>query len=394
MPSKKSRRGSTLVMVALMLVAFMGVGAIAADIGRFYVVTGELQTASDAAALVGGMAIPPTSGELPKPVVDTAVMNFVAATNRANSSPLGVTTDSIFMAYYTPPSPSGGTPARLDYGLRGRRPNAVTVATAIAPKGMFSQIIGQTVGLKLSRRATAWLANLNSGCVRGMLLPYPALWKSVSNSSTNPSPAPVLDPVDFAAYMKQSVGARTFVLLGPNENTTGMVQPQLGAVDGNWRGVGFNGNTGKAPYVASVSGCVQSGLSTASASDVIDSGIEDWTDEGLAAVCNFKSSSDVGCYSTSSSSTEGVSVVALWADAAGGGGAFGPLFRFIGRFTVTCYFRTGAPTESCGAPGAPSSGFPKGTIVGYVNSLGSTTLKPNDVLDNTLSNVQRVILIK
>jgi Flp pilus assembly protein TadG len=51
MRTTKKRRGSTLVMVAFMLVAFMAMGAIAAYIGRFYVVTGELQTAADAAAL-------------------------------------------------------------------------------------------------------------------------------------------------------------------------------------------------------------------------------------------------------------------------------------------------------------------------------------------------------
>ena len=54
---QRSRRGSTLVMVALMLGAFMGIAAIAADIGRFYVVAGELQTAADAAALKGATVL-------------------------------------------------------------------------------------------------------------------------------------------------------------------------------------------------------------------------------------------------------------------------------------------------------------------------------------------------
>ena len=39
---KRSRRGSTIVMVALMLVALAAVGAIAADFGRFYVLRRDL----------------------------------------------------------------------------------------------------------------------------------------------------------------------------------------------------------------------------------------------------------------------------------------------------------------------------------------------------------------
>jgi hypothetical protein len=38
----KNRRGSVLVLVALMLTALMAVAAIGADIGRFYVVAAEL----------------------------------------------------------------------------------------------------------------------------------------------------------------------------------------------------------------------------------------------------------------------------------------------------------------------------------------------------------------
>jgi len=41
------------VLVAMMLTVLMGVAAIAADIGRFYVVAAELQTGADASALMG-----------------------------------------------------------------------------------------------------------------------------------------------------------------------------------------------------------------------------------------------------------------------------------------------------------------------------------------------------
>ena len=59
---RRRRRGSTLVVVALMLVCIMGVTAIALDFGRFYVVNNELQTAVDAAAMGG---VPELSGASP-----------------------------------------------------------------------------------------------------------------------------------------------------------------------------------------------------------------------------------------------------------------------------------------------------------------------------------------
>ena len=83
--SRRGRRGSTLVMVAIMLVAFLGVGAISADVGRYFTVTGELQTAADAAALRGALKLGRDSGANPERAWMPAVISFVAATNRADA---------------------------------------------------------------------------------------------------------------------------------------------------------------------------------------------------------------------------------------------------------------------------------------------------------------------
>src|SRR5436190_12994589 len=74
MRSLRGRRGSTLVLVALMLTALMGVAAIAADIGRFYVVTGELQTSADAAALKGAQALQLMTANYASSVDDTVML--------------------------------------------------------------------------------------------------------------------------------------------------------------------------------------------------------------------------------------------------------------------------------------------------------------------------------
>jgi len=83
----KSRRGSTLVLFALMLGALMGVAAIAADIGRFYVVTGELQTSADAAALKGASVLQKLTSNYASSV-DDSVGLWARTTNRSARAPV------------------------------------------------------------------------------------------------------------------------------------------------------------------------------------------------------------------------------------------------------------------------------------------------------------------
>ena len=85
MPQLKARRGSTVVMVAIMLVALVGVGAIAADVGRYQVVAAELQTAADAAALRRRAGAPGTAAATPEPAWMRPSMTFVATTNSADN---------------------------------------------------------------------------------------------------------------------------------------------------------------------------------------------------------------------------------------------------------------------------------------------------------------------
>src|SRR5690242_17458098 len=81
----KSRRGSVLVLVAMSLAALMGIAAIAADIGRFYVVAGELQTAADAAALKGAAVLQFSTAANPTAMVTDSVSAWVSSTNRADA---------------------------------------------------------------------------------------------------------------------------------------------------------------------------------------------------------------------------------------------------------------------------------------------------------------------
>ena len=98
---KRKRRGSVLVLVALMLTVMMGVAAIAADIGRFYVVASELQTGADAAALVGAAVLQRTSSDF-ESTVDDSVTAWASTTNRADGASLSVPRDSVSLGYWIP----------------------------------------------------------------------------------------------------------------------------------------------------------------------------------------------------------------------------------------------------------------------------------------------------
>ncbi len=59
----KDQRGATLVLVALLLLVFLGVAALAIDISRLHVVKNELQNAADAGALAGAQDLYDDDGQ-------------------------------------------------------------------------------------------------------------------------------------------------------------------------------------------------------------------------------------------------------------------------------------------------------------------------------------------
>jgi Flp pilus assembly protein TadG len=51
--SRRQRRGTTLVLICLLMTLIVGMVAFAVDIGRMYLVRSQLQTAVDSGALAG-----------------------------------------------------------------------------------------------------------------------------------------------------------------------------------------------------------------------------------------------------------------------------------------------------------------------------------------------------
>ena len=67
-------------------------------------------------------------------------------------------------------------------------------------------------------------------------------------------------------------------------------------------------------------------------------------------------------------------------------------FMVFSKFTVLCYFSKTPPSQSCPATG--QSNLPEGTIVGRIWQIVPGTVDPDDVLGNTKSLAQRLMLVK
>jgi hypothetical protein len=412
MRAKRVRRGSTLVMVGIMLVAFVGVGAIAADIGRFYIVTAEVQTAADAAAIEGARKLMRTPGSNPVDSVTADVVPWVAANQRANMTAMAISANDIQMLYYTPSKTSQGT---IETDLKGRRPNAVRVTLQSTPKGFFAQLLGNNGTRLLKRSATAWVASLGSNCVRPWAFPYPALYGKVAGINPPPNPAPdTLDPVQFSQFMARPNSGRMFTIIGQNQGPLPITLPNAG----EWTGFNFTGNAGKPGFTDGLQACspltpatewYQNKINPDAGAGVTLPGqagqYVNWSTtavtygtgkggstSGMCAFLNATYSAD--CYAPPTSTFPGITINSAWGQVTTGKGSNGVDFGYVGEFVLLCYYSK--PSDKCSnnEPGTPNTGYPEGTIVGYMQGLKSRIITPDDVLGNFASDLQTIVLVQ
>jgi Flp pilus assembly protein TadG len=84
----RNQRGATSVIIALCLVVFLGMGAMAVDLGHLYVVRNELQNAADAGALAGARFLYNDDGYVNEGANQIAI--DAATANRSDRSPVEV----------------------------------------------------------------------------------------------------------------------------------------------------------------------------------------------------------------------------------------------------------------------------------------------------------------
>lgn len=405
---KKKRRGSVLVLVALMLTALMGIAAIAADIGRFYVVASELQTGADAAALMGAAVLQLTPSSF-ESTVDDSVTAWSARTNRADGASLNIARDSISVGYWMPGL--DGATGSFVATPAGMTPNAVRVIAAGHPRGVFSQLIGRTSGLPMSRQAIAWIGKISLNCTRPWALQYAPLVQQVNGNADTTQD---LDMSKFLAYQQLSEAARTMVI--HSDITTGSPP----ADDGVWNAYNLptnsNGgaNSGQTTYQDQILNCNNFALNADAANGNLQpsSGVGGcgagtvicWTIDAIsgqttgpsgkqgAGICGTFVSGDATCWDKAGT-TAGVTVDIAYANKVGNGsGAID--FKYVGESKLLCFFKS--TTDVCNAipNGRPKTGYTIGTMVVVAQGLKSRTLTPDDIISNSPTNVQRFFLVR
>jgi hypothetical protein len=251
----------------------------------------------------------------------------------------------------------------------------------------------------VQREATAWIAHLGSNCVRPWAFPYLALYQAVSGNTAQTSPAPDLDATQLSTYMASANTARYFTIIGQNQATAL-------ANDGEWNGFNFTGNAGKASFVDGINGCTNDKINPDAGQGVTLPGqanqYVNWSIDAIGGtgrganaqpgICSLTAGS-ANCMDPNNSSTQGVTINSAWGELLGNG-SNGIDFDYVGEFVLMCFYSASTDVCSNQEPGTPNTGYPPGTIVGYVKKLKSRYITPDDVLGNFATNVTKIVLVK
>ncbi|MGZ8471325.1 MAG: pilus assembly protein TadG-related protein [Gemmatirosa sp.] len=395
-----------LVLVALLMVPLVVLAAFSLDVGWWQVGANQLQTSADAAALAAARALQLDVTTNPH-VNTTTYASQTAASNTAFSQPVAVTAADVESRRWDPDVLGLTVTGWTDDGT-----NAVQVTTRTTPGLILAGVVRDSAPT-ISRRAVAWIANINSlACVTPWILPYSALHDRIAwLASGAPPGSGVRPPLTQRQVAALTIGnfseaSRTLMLRGPAAGVS---------ADTSWRVRDFAGTLG---YHANIQGCDSRSVSVGSAVSMtgITGDYECWTilalmgsngvtcpSDGVASAfatqpvtCHYRDSivapglttHDAGCYD-STLSVRGVQRRVVWGDASG--------YRVVGTATLLCAFRglsnpAGGRTESCSSV---DSDLPIGTLAVTIHGL-TTILRLQESMDfgNTVGLDQRLFLVR
>ena len=153
-PLRDGQRGQTLAMVALLLPVLLGMAALIIDLGYIYVSYQQLVSATQAAALAGGGAIPNPSG----PTATTYVLDYSAVGTFGNKHrnlqnvSVSVNTACVSASSY----PNLGLPPCADYPSCPSGCNMIQVQSSATVNTFFARILGiNSVNLSATAVAAA-----------------------------------------------------------------------------------------------------------------------------------------------------------------------------------------------------------------------------------------------
>lgn len=388
--SRRTRRGATMVLVAICTVAFVSIAALAIEFTRFSTGIGEVQTAADASALRGALRIQRIPGLSP---VDSVVA--FAGLNGALGARAALATTDVLPKYYNPLL----TPAERDTTWGAA--NAVSVLVKQPTNLLFKNVLSGTTA---QRRAVAWVANVTGKTCdfKPIAMPMATFFGSDTLTQTMVSTM-LADTSDAAKKSRTRVmlpyspsndpGPSTFLMIADTPNkyadqlsrgggcaadssiASGVLEPfpgkGLGAITKNTV-EGFAGIKTTGTAVCTFAGGLDSNDATCTDAATGAAGSRIWVAYTVTA--------DASC------KNKDCTIRTL----------------MVGAFRLMCVF-SGKPNntqpdaaESCpwlSGTGLPTSNYDPGTLVGYPEA-GPVGLDGNTTLGSIKSINQRLILVK
>ncbi len=406
----QARRGATLVLVALLIVALGCFAALGVDFARAYAGANELQTGADASALAGAKQLQRNPTFVGTQLTQATA---VAGTNNAFGSAITLANGDVEVGFFDP--------ATGDFSAGGGVTNAVRTGaqrqTALRLGGLFN-----ISSLTPRRRGVAWIGNQASrDCIKpwGIQLTY--LNSLLGGGLTITSQAGVNA---LAARVSTTQGQRDMsVLLSPNisnpragarqaPNTFSALtganssrkEYQNALIGLNCEGtadydVSTNDNT-----IATQPGQGQGDIPRTTA-DAVQLTLNGNGNNGGALTCRVQLTPggnngprDATCFDPVTN-TPGVDITVAAVTVTGVNSA---TLNVLLGFRLMCVFRGGSQpgsgntNETC--PYMPTgsafnNSYLQGTIVGYPTPTAAV-LGPGNALGNTIGTAQRLILVQ
>lgn len=377
------RRGTTIVLVAVLLVVLGGMVAFAVDLARIYSGVNEMQTGADASALAGALRLQRNPGSSPVGQTQT-----FAASNSAFGAPLSIAAADVEGGVWNPATSVFTTTANWAVA------NAVRVTARSTRNLAFGGLMARG-SLNATRASVAWIANQSAkDCVMpwGFPIAYvnTLLGGNSINSQAGVNSLRTQSSTTNGQYGLTIIAAPPAPGIRGNAPTTTFI-PFTNA--GNHSNQAYQQaltqaycGDGLADYVVGTTENTQPGNGYGDIPKKTADNIDSFCRAGNAAT-------DATCYNPAGPApgAEGISISII---AATDGGNTAVVNALVG-FRLMCVFRGSNPgraepaeicpflTRASGFNGGrPANNYMQGTLVGYpiyatavnggVNTLGST----------------------
>ncbi|PKN09997.1 MAG: hypothetical protein CVU73_03390 [Deltaproteobacteria bacterium HGW-Deltaproteobacteria-8] len=188
----RDERGTSGLILALVLATLAGVAALALDLGAMHVRRSSLQTSADAAALAGANALISYGTDLPK--VRTVILEYAKA-NLDSQDQADVAVQTSDIVFFKDGAPSTSAPNQVE----------VTVRRVAARGNAMSLFFGKAVDVPkadLSAKARAGVVNAaSSKCLKPWAVATKFTWNDYADSRWSGNYGNGMLDVDSAAEM-------------------------------------------------------------------------------------------------------------------------------------------------------------------------------------------------